>query len=286
MKDEFKNIKMIVSDLDHTILPDEFTIDMRYSDTFNRLKEKGYILVVASARGFYQSYIFSQYLIPDYTICDNGASTVRYDYDRHEKHIIHQSLIPEKARLDILENLIGYDTLISVIESGDDIYITKNKYNPKFVSDYAKSYLEAKKTVPEFNVHQVNAVEEIPFDLPLTRIAVFDHVMDRKTHEHLENLGRKHPEIRYSRSFSTTFEYGCSDKGEALKRLTEELGLKKENVISFGDGLTDMAMFRESGISVAVKNASEKVRESATLVCGDVFSNGVDRFLKENFLDD
>lgn len=286
MKSNFNSIKMVVSDLDHTILTDEFTMDEEYVNTFRKLKEAGYTVVVASARGFFQSYIFSQYLKPDYTICDNGASIIKFDYDRHKKHIVWESRIPEKVRLDILNNLIGYDTLISVIESGNDIYITKNRYNPKFVADYAESYREAKRTVPEFDVHVVDSIEEIPFDLPLTRIAVFDHVQKKSTHEHLEALGRKHPEIRYSRSFSTTFEYGCADKGETLKRLTEMLGLKKENVIAFGDGLTDIAMFKESGISVAVENASEEVKRNATYVCDSVFDMGVDRFIKENLLDE
>ena len=286
MKDEFKDIKMIVSDLDHTILMDEFNLEDVYPDTFRKLREKGYTLVVASARGFYQSYIFSQYLIPDYTICDNGASIVKFDYEKRKKNIVYEKRIPEDVKLDILNNLIGYDTLISVIESGDVIYITRNSYSPEVVRDYSQSYLKAKKTVPQFDVRVVDTIEDVPFDLPLTRIAVFDHVQEKDTHRHLEELGRKHPEIRYSRSFSTTFEYGCSDKGETLKRLMDITGMKKENVLCFGDGATDIAMFRHAGISVAVKNASEEVRNSATLVCDSVFDLGVYRFITENLLNE
>jgi Cof subfamily protein (haloacid dehalogenase superfamily) len=55
-----------------------------------------------------------------------------------------------------------------------------------------------------------------------------------------------------------------SGKGEAVKHMLERFRLNRDDVMSIGDNLNDIEMFEQSGISVAMGNASEKVRQSAT----------------------
>ncbi len=42
-----------------------------------------------------------------------------------------------------------------------------------------------------------------------------------------------------------------SSKGEMLKRLRAVLGIKKEEILSVGDGANDISMFQESGVKIA-----------------------------------
>jgi Cof subfamily protein (haloacid dehalogenase superfamily) len=53
-------------------------------------------------------------------------------------------------------------------------------------------------------------------------------------------------------------------KGEAVKQMRQRFHLSKDDVMSIGDNLNDVEMFEQSGISVAMGNAPEEVRQSAT----------------------
>lgn len=52
-------------------------------------------------------------------------------------------------------------------------------------------------------------------------------------------------------------------KGTAIKEVLNHLNLKKEDSIAFGDGLNDIEMFEVCGLSIAMGNANEKLKELA-----------------------
>lgn len=56
------------------------------------------------------------------------------------------------------------------------------------------------------------------------------------------------------------------NKGSAINTLCRHYGLKKENVMSIGDYYNDIDMFKASGLSVAMRNAPEEVRNLADYV--------------------
>ena len=53
-------------------------------------------------------------------------------------------------------------------------------------------------------------------------------------------------------------------KGEAIKQMRHLFHLKQDDVMTIGDNLNDIEMFDQSGISVAMGNALEEARQSAT----------------------
>lgn len=59
---------------------------------------------------------------------------------------------------------------------------------------------------------------------------------------------------------------GQEDKREALKRLKEHFGLKKEHVVSMGDDMPDLGMFVESGMGISVPNGHPHIKKQAEYV--------------------
>jgi YrbI family 3-deoxy-D-manno-octulosonate 8-phosphate phosphatase len=59
---------------------------------------------------------------------------------------------------------------------------------------------------------------------------------------------------------------GVKNKDILLKKLIKIKNLKKEQVCSLGDDLPDLAMFMGSGLSIAVADAVEEVREAADFI--------------------
>jgi hydroxymethylpyrimidine pyrophosphatase-like HAD family hydrolase len=60
-----------------------------------------------------------------------------------------------------------------------------------------------------------------------------------------------------------------------VRKLIELHGVKKEEVIGIGDSLTDLDMFKEVGIKVAVGNAEEELKKEADIILNLKSGEGV-----------
>lgn len=69
-------------------------------------------------------------------------------------------------------------------------------------------------------------------------------------------------------SFDTNWEMGglTTSKADGLRVLCEKLGIKKEEMMSFGDSPNDIPMIEAAGIGVAVGNAKDAVKEVADFI--------------------
>ena len=67
---------------------------------------------------------------------------------------------------------------------------------------------------------------------------------------------------------------GAEGKAEALKKVSQELGLKGEQIIAIGDGANDLKMMGEAGVSIAY-HAKPIVQENATYAINHVGLDGV-----------
>ena len=80
----------------------------------------------------------------------------------------------------------------------------------------------------------------------------------------LEQMGQ----VTVTRALSNNIEVNAEgvDKGKGMLKLAELLGIRREEMIVFGDGWNDISMIHEAGCGVAMGNAQEAVKEVADLV--------------------
>lgn len=90
------------------------------------------------------------------------------------------------------------------------------------------------------------------------------------------------PHISTTSSLRLNIEVGGegSTKSEGVKILMEELGHKRENVMSFGDAMNDIPMIEFAGFGVAVGNAWDVVKEAADYVAESNDEDGVGRTIR------
>ena len=109
---------------------------------------------------------------------------------------------------------------------------------------------------------------------------------DREVLEKLQDEIRETIKVHTSFSHTNFLEilrYGIN-KGSALKWLCDKKGIKRENVIAFGDNYNDIEMIEFAGIGVAMENGEEELKKSADYIALNNNDDGVGKFLKD-FLD-
>lgn len=65
------------------------------------------------------------------------------------------------------------------------------------------------------------------------------------------------------------------DKGSAVKRLSEFMGVAREDTIAFGDSMNDLEMLKAVGTSVCMANGSPTLLKMAHMVCPPVTEDGL-----------
>lgn len=65
------------------------------------------------------------------------------------------------------------------------------------------------------------------------------------------------------------------DKGEALKKVAEHLGVPMENTYAFGDGANDICMIEAAGHGIAMGNGVDEVKQKAEYVTTGIREDGV-----------
>ena len=73
-------------------------------------------------------------------------------------------------------------------------------------------------------------------------------------------------------------------KGNSVVWLCQYLGVDLKDTIGFGDGENDLSMFEVVGKSIAVGNASDKIRQNTDDVCLKCENNGIYKYLEDNIL--
>lgn len=73
------------------------------------------------------------------------------------------------------------------------------------------------------------------------------------------------------------------NKATAIQEIQKELSVPKEKIISFGDGMNDLEMLQASGVSVAMGNAVDELKQEAKFITDANTEDGIANFLINYF---
>ena len=95
----------------------------------------------------------------------------------------------------------------------------------------------------------------------------------------LEDLKTRFPDLAVTSSIPRNVELNSleAQKGVALLRLAEHLGVNPAETVAFGDDLNDVNMLQAAGIGVAMANAGPEARAAADRITDSCDESGVGR---------
>ena len=105
------------------------------------------------------------------------------------------------------------------------------------------------------------------------------HGTDREAFERAREACAALEGVTITNSWMNNFELMPAgvDKGAALLYLAERLGVRREEIVAFGDGCNDESMLRAAGIGVAMAHGDESAKAAA-----DCTAESVAAWLEEN----
>ena len=95
-----------------------------------------------------------------------------------------------------------------------------------------------------------------------------------------------HPSVSAARSqpYYLDVTHPNANKGAVVRLLSERLQIPKEKIATIGDMPNDVLMFKESGFSIAMGQASDEVKHSASAVTSGMDEEGFARAVEEIIL--
>ena len=262
-------IKMIISDLDGTLLPPGYgKISERLFTQIPALRRMGIDFCLATGRQYPGCFKMFRDLAPElYYITNNGG-------DVHYKGETLRLIEIPTSRLD---------ELISEIESIPGLLLEAAGASSGYTATDNQAFFD-------MLVHQVGYVEKNIESLhnppePLLKLAVNHYgypTFDKDLAEHFREKYGDTYDVVYSGNGWLDFMTKGIGKGSAVKFLMEKMGLKRDEVIIFGDNENDLSMFEEVDCCYAMAHSFDHVKAKATRVTEDV-TNELERIISGDF---
>jgi Cof subfamily protein (haloacid dehalogenase superfamily) len=264
-------IALVVSDVDGTLLTKDKILTEGTKRAVRRLEASGVGFTITSSR----PTIGMRFLIEPLQItlpvgAFNGSSIVDAQLNPIEQHLIPASAV--RRSIDVLDEF-GVDVWLFTNEqwlarSGDGAYVPLEKRTIKTDPTI----------VPDFKPYLSSACKLVG--------ACADAVLLQRCEAAMQKaLGAQATAVRSQSYYLDVTPPGC-DKGTFVQAIAKRLKISTDAVATVGDMQNDLAMFRTSGISIAMGNATDDVKKLATHVTtsnhDEGFAGAIDVILKHN----
>jgi Cof subfamily protein (haloacid dehalogenase superfamily) len=264
-------IALVVSDVDGTLLTKDKTLTDGALRAVRRLHDSGIGFTITSSR----PALGMRFLIEPLAITlpvgpFNGSSIVDPQLKPIEQHLIPASAA--ERSLAVLDQF-GVDIWLFtndkwLTRNGDGEYVPHEKLairaDPTIIKDFSPYVSAACKIVG----------------------ASSDAALLQRCEAAIKQaVGTQATAVRSQTYYLDVTPPGC-DKGTFVQAMAKRQGISTDAVATIGDMQNDLAMFRTSGLSIAMGNATDDVKQQASQVTtsneDEGFAGAIDMILKHN----
>ena len=265
-----KDIKVIITDLDGTLLSPSHAISDYTQSVFRELHKQNYLIIVATGRHHLDAMTLLEPLgFPVYLITSNGARI-----HSPTKELLFAFDIKSETIKSVMA--LGISSEFTTVLYKENVWYT-NKHNEKL-----NEFQPDMKYLPQ--IVNYNEVEDLS-----TIKMFFTHEKHSKLMELRDTILEKHADLlshAFSLPLCLEFMDLTVDKSVAIAKVLELENYNFDQAISFGDGYNDEHMLTSSAKGLLMGNAPDSLKTKLThleviLTNGE---NGVAQYLSENIL--
>ncbi len=253
-------IKMLVLDIDGTILSDKTPITTELKEHVRLLRTNGIKVLIATGRMLRSAKVIAKELgADDALISYQGALVTGAEYE-----ILDEKFLDENLAKEIISYLRKKPVHINAYID-DKLLIEKKS---KEVEDYVRGkYIEYTKIDSLDNIEhkKLNKLLGISYDKEL--------IIDMA--EELNAIYKEKLYVVKSTPYFLEVSDPTATKGTAINFLANLWNIKKEEIMAIGDQDNDIEMLHAAGHKVAMANSSQGLKEVANFITKSVDENGV-----------
>ena len=257
-------IKLIVSDIDGTLVPDgSHKINPEIFDVILKLRAKGIQFAAASGRQWVSiESIFQPVKEKIFYLSDNGA------YVGCHGRNLFLNTIERQTVMDMIQEVRSTEGLELMLSGPDVVYVETR--DQEILDWLIHGY--------KFQVQQVDDLTQV--DSEFIKVSVY---RKSEVEAHTASLRARFAD-RLKITIAGEMWMDCMkpgiNKGQAVKLLQDSLMIKPEETMVFGDQLNDIEMMSQAYYSFAVGNAREEVKNAARFRTDLNINDGVLKILK------
>ncbi len=261
-------VTLVVSDVDGTLLDPDKNLSPGAPAAVKRLKQAGIGFTVASARPprLTQSLLRDLH-VSEPSACFNGALIIDPDCNP-----LHQLPMNSSDPQTVADHIRKSPLDLWVYTEAD--WYVSNPSGPHV--QHQEELMRCKATplqtydMSQFHVLKLVGVSD-------------DYEAVKRTQSELDGLCCPAISATRSSDYYLDVTHADGNKGMVILMLSKMLNVPTEQIATIGDMPTDVLMFRNSGVSIAMGNATDEVKAQATHVTKsnteDGFAYAIDHFI-------
>ena len=262
-----KPVKMVIADVDGTLVTQEKVLTKRATEAVLRLHDAGIQFSVTSGRpprGM--AMLIEPLKLTQPLAAFNGGVLIQPDLAT----VVAQNFLPAGVPEQVID---------SIEKHGLDVWIyTATDW---FVRDVNAPHVAREQWTVKFPPKVVKT-----FDGLLGQVAKIVGVSDNleavaKCEKDVQQAGGTHISAARSQPYYLDVTHPKANKGEVVLAMSKLLNIPAEEIATIGDMPNDVLMFKKSGVSIAMGNASKEVQASATYVTSTSEDEGFAKAMEE-----
>lgn len=250
-------IKLILFDIDGTLRDEQKGVYKSTIDALKHCKAQGIILGICTGRTM--GIIPQEILNLDFEVIISGGGNVINIGEKVIKEVYFQASFIEKFQEQFFKYPYSIETANHVYMNEEAANILKAMNEAKGIIDLSKEPIKYKANLESFN--EFNKVSKICLWSKKSMRMFLESFKDKIDFAQVKEIENNY--------YYEIINRGCH-KGEAVKTVLQILSLNKNEVMCFGDGINDIEMFNECGISVAMENGELALLPYANAVCSNI----------------
>ena len=262
------NYKLLATDFDDTLLADDFTISKENRQALLEAKQEGTQIAIATGREYaaFHEY-WGDLSMGDYGIVLGGSQIVKQDGT-----IIDHRYLPEETVRSVYK-YIEENNLYCQVFTGFSYYY-------KIESEKHDLYSSITRNRGKHHDNLFSILDDIG-----KIIIIADENNVKEMYTKLDSMFSDKAHVIISKPTYIEISDKEATKGNALLRLINMLGIKREETIAIGDGPIDISMIKEAGLGIAVSNAVDELKKEADYIApsnnDSAIAHVIKKFIKE-----
>ena len=252
--------KMLVLDMDDTLLTDDHTISNENATMLFKAQELGVYVVLASGRPTPAMTAYAKELQLDnsFMISYNGAVITDLKQDK----IIFEQTLSQQQIHELYDYSLKSKTHIITYVDG------------KIVSETDSEYIEIEKNITGLEHNKVNSFKEEVKSAAIKCILLEEPSYLKEVEKDLK-LAMPHLSVCMSKPFFLEVAQNGIDKGASIKFLAKKLNILQSEIIAVGNAGNDLTMIEYAGLGVWVDNVDPELRDKADVIVASNNNHGV-----------